>query len=91
MAGSYYAHTGGGSNFLCMTKDPEWLNTDAGAQSASSSIYGAEFRISEQLFNHTYVPTVNYQDVVCAVCQSKIHMTQVYFLKWTVAIYFTSY
>ena len=35
-AGSYYSHTGGGSNYQCLPEDPETLNYASGTQSGIS-------------------------------------------------------
>ncbi|KAK2153187.1 hypothetical protein NP493_2341g00035 [Ridgeia piscesae] len=42
-AGSHYTHSGGGSNYLCLPRNPEWGKTTAGFQSGGS-LYGAEYQ-----------------------------------------------
>ncbi|KAK2180771.1 hypothetical protein NP493_428g02018 [Ridgeia piscesae] len=44
-AGSHYTHSGGGSNYLCLPRNPEWGKTTAGFQ-YGESLYGAEYETS---------------------------------------------
>ena len=44
VAGSHYTHSGGGSNYLCLPRNPEWGKTTAGFQSGES-LYGAEYEL----------------------------------------------
>ena len=65
-AGTYYTHTGGGANYLCMVEDPEYTNFRSGVQ-GYSYIYSAEYE--------SYIGTnyVNY-NVPCAVCHVPIRV-----------------
>ncbi len=58
--GSYYGHHGGGSNYLCMPNEPQWLSYRPGIQ-GHSPIYGVEYEgnIKRNSFNH---------NAPCAVC-----------------------
>ena len=64
-AGSHYSHTGGGSNYQCITEEPENFDFGPGTVDASL-IYGAEY----EMFGN--VPSASlplYQhDVPCVVC-----------------------
>ena len=67
-AGSYYSTSGGGSNYLCLPRNPEWGKTTAGFQSGES-LYGPEYELHA---NHPF-PKVNGRslqnnDIPCAVC-----------------------
>ena len=72
-----YTHTGGGSNILCLPKDPLWGNfTTAGELSAY--IYGAEYEISSYkklgnngMFSNQNAQSLHNHNVPCAVCQLK--------------------
>ena len=64
-AGSHYTHTGGGSNYQCVTEEPE--NFDFGPGTVEHSfIYGAEYEM------YGNVPSASLplhdQNVPCAVC-----------------------
>ena len=62
-AGSWYTHSGGGSNYLCLPKDPEYSNYRPGVQS-DSTVYGAEY----ETFGEPPLGHVNDHNVPCAVC-----------------------
>ncbi|KAI0233410.1 hypothetical protein LSAT2_016339 [Lamellibrachia satsuma] len=68
-AGSFHQHTGGGSNYLCMPRDPEWgPKTTSGFQSGGR-LYGAEYQIqSNELFSKANAQSLLNNDVPCAVC-----------------------
>ncbi len=63
-AGSWFANTGGGANYLCMPHNPQYGNYLAGVQ-GSSPLYGTEYKlhsggpISSSALDH---------NVPCAVC-----------------------
>ena len=60
--GSFYTHTGGGANYLCMPQDPEYSTTltyRAGVQD-DSYIYSTEYHSPRQGTSNHNVP--------CAVC-----------------------
>ena len=59
--GSWYSHTGGGANYLCMPNDPDYLQYTPGVQ-GFSPVYGAEYETwggPLPSFHH---------NVPCAVC-----------------------
>ena len=62
-AGSWYEHTGGGSNYLCLPKDPIYAGFEAGVQNLSP-LYGAEFETGQSAIG----PSVHDYNVPCAVC-----------------------
>lgn len=64
MGGEWYAHTGGGSNYLCLPLDPIFDKITPGAQ-GYSYIHGTEYEIG----SHTNIPSINQNhDAPCAVC-----------------------
>nr|BAE93510.1 regeneration-upregulated protein 3 [Enchytraeus japonensis] len=74
MAGPKVDVGGSGSNFLCMHKDPKFVNPIPGLQSTSGHLVGVEFDIYSQfngLFKTDNVPDGNLlnKDMLCAVCQ----------------------
>ena len=62
-AGSHYTHNGGGANYLCVSKTPEYLRYKAGNDNRGL-LYGAEYEaVSGQPYH-----SVHDQNVPCAVC-----------------------
>ena len=69
-AGPLFSDIGGGSNYLCLPRNPEWGKTTAGFQSGES-LYGAEYQTFD---TNDPFPKVNGRslkdnDVPCAVCR----------------------
>jgi len=60
--GSYYWHRGGGSNTLCLPRDPELVNIVGGAR---SYVHGAEYQTTST--DHT-LAQLHDQEVPCVVC-----------------------
>ena len=69
VAGSYYTHSGGGSNYLCMPRDPEWGKVTAGFQSGGQ-LYGGEYQTysSNDPFSKANAQSLPNNNVPCAVC-----------------------
>eukprot|EP00058_Branchiostoma_floridae_P027478 XP_002612969.1 hypothetical protein BRAFLDRAFT_74754 [Branchiostoma floridae] len=83
-AGAHYTHAGGGANYLCLPKDPEWGNHQDGFSGTNSYLYGAEYETYNQPpFVGTYIcicvledsrfsrykrSGLHDHDVPCAVC-----------------------
>ncbi|CAH1269381.1 Hypp4164 [Branchiostoma lanceolatum] len=66
--GTHYTQTGGGTNYLCLPKNPEWGSYQDGHQLNSAYIYGAEYELSHDVpFGSK---NLNDHDVPCAVCQT---------------------
>ena len=57
--GSHYTHTGGGANYVCLPKDPQYMSTNIGY----SLMYGTEYEI----VNHIFTGKHNH-NAPCAVC-----------------------
>ncbi|XP_078617600.1 uncharacterized protein LOC144885553 [Branchiostoma floridae x Branchiostoma japonicum] len=65
--GTFYSHTGGGANYVCLPKDPEWGVFTDGNQGAAY-IQGAEYQ-DDQFGNSPFQGASVYNhDVPCAVC-----------------------
>ena len=67
MGGSYYTHTGGGSNYLCLALDPIFDKTTSGSQ-GNSYIYGTEYKVSGN--SNMFPKNVHDHDAPCSVCHS---------------------
>ncbi|XP_035685760.1 short-chain collagen C4-like [Branchiostoma floridae] len=64
--GTHYSHSGGGANYVCLPKDPEWGVFTDGSQGTGAYMQGAEYQLGSNspfqgasLYDH---------DVPCAVC-----------------------
>ena len=64
VGGSYYTHTGGATNFLCLTMSPVFGNHTV--PSGVALLYGGEYQTFD---SHEH------QDPVCAVCRSSFPTT----------------
>jgi len=62
VAGSHFQHTGGGSNYLCLPRDPDLVNIVGGGRSI---LYGAEY---ETLSTDVPLNNLHDEEVPCAVC-----------------------
>lgn len=76
MAGQHFRHYGGGSNFLCLPRNPTWAKVLSGPQS-DGFIYGTEYEIPPYLFDsigpffiNLYTKLLHNQNAPCAVCQT---------------------
>ena len=63
--GSFWSHTGGGANYLCMPAIPEYGRYAPGAQQ-HSYIYGVEYQVYEA--NKPISSNLHDHNVPCAVC-----------------------
>ena len=61
--GSHYTHRGGGSNYLCLTKQPQYLKFSSHINNRGL-VYGAEYEASK---DQPYGTMLNH-DVLCSVC-----------------------
>ena len=66
-AGDHYKHTGGPSELLCLTNEPQWGNYDDGYL-GHAFVYGAEY--AHGFSEHLFGKNVLHQRVPCVVCQS---------------------
>ena len=62
-AGSHYTHSGGGANYLCLTKTPQSLQYSS-ATNDRALVYGAEYEAVSGQPNHR----VHDHNVPCTVC-----------------------
>ncbi|XP_072019503.1 uncharacterized protein [Amphiura filiformis] len=65
-------HVGGGSNYLCLTRNPDFNQSVAEEQDTRSRIYGAEYRSKGAGPLNNY----HFHDAPCALCQSQAGRTQ---------------
>lgn len=63
MAGSWYRNTGGGSNYLCLPKTPEYSTYVSG--DGGSGLNGVEYEVAQ---GPLYSRGVNQHEAPCAVC-----------------------
>ncbi|XP_064605973.1 short-chain collagen C4-like [Liolophura sinensis] len=73
--GSFVTYGGGGANYMCLPKDPQWAKTIDGRQDCVGLMFGAEYQScaeNDHLFSNENADTssIYEQDVPCAVCQS---------------------
>jgi len=67
MGGSNYNSGTGGSNYLCLSNDPQYQNPTALSQNPGTSIYRTEYETSGQV--NTYWNGLQNYEAPCAVCQ----------------------
>ncbi|XP_036354439.1 short-chain collagen C4-like, partial [Octopus sinensis] len=74
VGGQYYDQSGGGSNLLCLPKDPIWANYTA-KREAAGSIYGSEYQLQDyptnKIFSFANAKSLHDHDVPCAVCLTR--------------------
>ena len=69
-AGTWYGHHGGGSNYLCLPEDPEYLQSGCPPNTLYSLLYGAEYQNPlAGVGRHDY-------NVPCSVCYVSNRATQ---------------
>ena len=66
VAGSWWSHTGGGANYLCLPESPEYSTYHPGVQT-HSPLYGAEYQLYQ-----TSTGTSHDHNVPCSVCDASI-------------------
>ena len=66
-AGSFYNHKGGGSDYLCLPDQPEFLGVTTGHQSGRAKVYGAEYETHASKSPPTFGNLVNH-NVPCVAC-----------------------
>ncbi len=66
-AGAFFVHRGGGSNYLCLTDNPDFLNTTPGHQGLRSHLYGAEYQADA---NPPAFASMTNHNVPCALCHT---------------------
>ena len=69
--GSYYTHSGGGANYLCMPDNPQYLSYAPGDYGANY-LYGAEY---ENNRNNGPFNSMDDHNVPCAVCHTSTRAT----------------
>ena len=72
--GSYYSHTGGAANLICLPEEPTWSNYSDKVSTYGAFVYGAEysFGYSQDAPQVQFIGSDLHQhDVPCAVCRSR--------------------
>ena len=67
--GTWYGHTGGGANYLCMPDNPEYGRYTPGVQ-GWSQVYGTEYEPSSYTSNPGPFQTVYQHNAPCVVCDA---------------------
>ncbi|XP_029647629.1 short-chain collagen C4-like [Octopus sinensis] len=73
VGGQYHAHSGGGSNLLCLPNDPIWANYTTEFEDVGN-IYGSEYQLEhypKKIFSFANAETLHDHDVPCAVCLTR--------------------
>ncbi|XP_078574627.1 uncharacterized protein LOC144860933 [Branchiostoma floridae x Branchiostoma japonicum] len=66
--GTWYGQAGGGTNYLCLPKNPQWGKYQDGFQGVTAQMFGAEYEIQADVpFGDR---SMNNHDVVCSVCHT---------------------
>ncbi|XP_066289256.1 uncharacterized protein [Branchiostoma lanceolatum] len=66
--GSWYGQSGGGTNYVCLPKNPQWGLYKDGFQGGSAWMYGAEYQVEADVpFGDR---ALHDQNVVCSVCHT---------------------
>ena len=68
MGGSWYRHTGGGSNYLCLPLDPIFDKTTSGSQ-GGTYIYGTEYEVHS--YPNMFPRNIKEHDAPCSVCHTE--------------------
>uniref|UniRef100_A0A1X7T0X2 Collagen IV NC1 domain-containing protein n=2 Tax=Amphimedon queenslandica TaxID=400682 RepID=A0A1X7T0X2_AMPQE len=61
--GSYYDHPGGGANYVCLPKVPQYMSTTYKHTNLANYMYGTEYEWTNGIF-----PGTDQHNVPCAVC-----------------------
>ena len=70
VGGGSYDHDGSGANYLCLHKEPQWMNYQDGYQYSKGRaiLYGAEYQTPDTIYPGKGLLN---NDVPCAVCQTQ--------------------
>ena len=75
-SGPKYSQQGSGSNHLCLTDEPEFLNITAGEQSYRSFLYGAEYQ-KEIEDMPTPLPAIHDHNIPCTACYTSARVGKI--------------
>ena len=70
-AGSFYTQKGGGSEYLCLPDQPEFLGVTAGHQDIRARVYGAEYDAYASQSPPAF-GNLNNHNVPCVACSTSI-------------------
>ncbi|XP_020912369.2 short-chain collagen C4 [Exaiptasia diaphana] len=68
VGGEHYSHTGGGSNYVCLTENPKYASYTNTLEKVSAFMFGAEYELSSGHANPFNKQNLHNHDVPCAVC-----------------------
>ena len=74
VGGSHWSHSGGGSNYVCLTRSPIYSSYQSGTQSLRARLYGAEYQTYS---TGIYYSGLHDHDVPCALCYVTKRASQV--------------
>lgn len=71
--GSWYDHSGGAAEYLCLPQDPIWGHFLGGVQDHTAYVFGAEYELGQRTLSEFFKtsPKAGHDDVPCAVCRTK--------------------
>ena len=67
--GAHFRHQGSGSNHLCLTDEPEFLDVTAGNQRLRSLLYGTEYQAQD---TPPAFSAIHNHNVPCAACYTSV-------------------
>ena len=69
--GSWYSHTGGATDYLCLPRDPIWGHYEDTVK-ISAGVYGAEYQLDQRTLSNFFGTKMRhyYDDIPCAVCRT---------------------
>jgi len=74
MGSGYYGHTGGGTNYVCLTNNPIYDKYQSGWQVRTGAMYGTEYETSFPGFTRD---SLDNHEALCAVCYVRSRGSQV--------------
>ena len=72
--GEWYGHTGGGANYVCLPKDPQYMSAalpPGGPSEHVNRMHGSEYQVFTDIF-----PGKHDHNVPCAVCYATNRITK---------------
>ena len=69
--GAHFQQSGSGSNYLCLTDEPQFLDVTAGDQGQRSLLYGTEYQAEDTPPAHAF-SAIHQHNVPCAACYTSV-------------------
>lgn len=72
-AGSWYQHTGGAAEFICLPHEPVWGHYEDTQHGVGAYVHGVEYELDGRDLNAFFKKKMSHgrEDVPCAVCWTK--------------------